>query len=230
MEIKITIVDDAEKDILKLKELLCSYFHDDSITFHTYTNSLSLDDSINDDVYFLDIDMPNKDGYHLAKEIYDRQPTAKIIFCTMHDDFVYTSFQFNPFYFIRKSHLKEDTEYAIKKFKQQFNKNYLIVTTEHINKKIPLSNIMYIESQRNYTYIYQFDGEEYIKARISLTTIQKSLNSDFIKIAKGIIVNAKYILSIKSNNIIMKNNVTFTISRYLKNDVIHQYNQFIIGE
>lgn len=230
MKVGITIVDDSLNDIEKLKDLLTPHFLNDDIKFTVYMNPLDINYSIHDDIYFIDIDMPLKDGYHVAKDIYEYHPTAKIIFCTMHDDFVYTSFQFNPFYFVRKSHLKEDLGYAINKYKLKSKKEYLILTSEYINKQVLLSNIIYLESQRNYTVIHLFENDDEIRVRESLKNIQISLNNSFIKIAKGIIVNAAYIKYIKNNSITLKTNTNLSISRSLKKEVINKYNQFIIEE
>lgn len=227
MEIKICIVDDVQKDIDKLKESLIYHFNNDEVIFSTYTDPLLVDYDIQNDLYFLDIDIPNKDGYHLAKEIYENNPVAKIIFCTMHDDFVFTSFQFNPFYFIRKSHLEEDIVHAVRKFKKVFQNKYLIYKVEREDKKILLTKIVYLESLKNYIVFHTFDNDT-IKLRSSIKEVQSLLNDNFVRISNGIIVNIEYIKAINSKNVTVANGISFIIGRSYKDNVIYRYNKYFL--
>jgi two-component SAPR family response regulator len=59
-------------------------------------------DSTYFDVIFLDIDMPEITGFDAAKKVKEISPESKIIFVTSKHDLVYNSFEYQPFYFIRK--------------------------------------------------------------------------------------------------------------------------------
>lgn len=225
---KICIVDDSINDIDKLKNQLVPYFDDEDTMYETFNDSLMVNLNELYDLYFLDIDMPNKDGYHLAEEIYIKYPSAKIIFCTMYDDFVFTSFQFNPFYFIRKRHIEEDIKYAINKFKKTDYNKYFKYTVASVNKKILLSEVIYIESIKNYVYFHLSNNADAIKIRGSIKEMQKSLNSNFAKVSTGIIINIPYIKTMDNKSITLKNNLTFLISRSYKEDFIYQYNKYLM--
>ena len=54
------------------------------------------------DVVFLDIVMPNKDGFEIAKEIRKISENTYIIFVTTQDGLVYDSLDFRPFHFVPK--------------------------------------------------------------------------------------------------------------------------------
>lgn len=225
MDIHVCIMDDSARDINDIKSVLIHCFSEDEIYFDIYMDSLSFLPNVECDLYILDIDMPNKDGYHVAKEIYEVMPTAKIIFCTMHDDFVFSSFQFNPFYFIRKSHLEEDMSFAINKFKKSFQNKYLIYKESGNSKKVLLSKITRIESIRNYLILYLFDKTT-LKIRNSIKDIQHSLNNKFIRISSGMLINMEYIKSINSKHVVLLNDdEMFPISRIYKENVLLKYNQ-----
>lgn len=226
MKTSISIIDDNSNDIKKIKNALCSYFPLGDITFHIYENPLSIEYDYEDDLYILDIDMPNKDGYHVAKDIYNKFPSAKIIFCTMHDDFVFTSFQFNPFYFVRKNHLDEDFKYAIEKYNNSIQNKYYIYSIGHINKKIYLSAVMYIESIHNDLYFHT--SNEIFKIRSSIKEALPQLNDSFIRISNGVIVNSMHINTINNNEVLLNNSTKLIISRSLLKDVILKYNKFIM--
>ena len=59
------------------------------------------------DVLFLDIDMPEKDGFSVAEELSAMPSKPLIIFLSGMEDLVYQSFAFQPFWFLRKTHLEE---------------------------------------------------------------------------------------------------------------------------
>lgn len=227
MDINICIVDDNVEDIKKISELLLPYFSNDNIQIKTFTDSSTVDFNVENDLYILDIDIPNKDGYHVANDIYNHLPTAKIIFCTMHDDFVFSSFQFNPFYFIRKSHLEDDMKYAMRKFKSVFQNKYLFYKENGVETKILLTKVIYMESSRNYVIFHTINGKT-IKVRSSIINIQSSLNDNFIKISNGIIINVEYTKAMNSKTAILTNGISFPISRSCKDIALYKYNKYFM--
>ena len=58
------------------------------------------------DVLFLDIDMPEKDGFSVTEELSAMPSKPIIIFLSGMEDLVYQSFAFQPFWFLRKTHLE----------------------------------------------------------------------------------------------------------------------------
>ena len=59
------------------------------------------------DVLFLDIDMPQQDGFSVANELSAMANKPLIIFLSSLDHLVYQSFAFQPFWFLRKMHLED---------------------------------------------------------------------------------------------------------------------------
>ncbi len=59
-------------------------------------------------ILFLDINMPTKTGFDLAEKLNQLYPDIIIIFVSAHDNFVYSSFEYSPFRFLRKTHLYKD--------------------------------------------------------------------------------------------------------------------------
>ena len=62
------------------------------------------------DILFLDIDMPHTNGFELAKILCDIYPSTIIIFVSSYEEFVYSSFEFCPFSFLRKAHLSKELD------------------------------------------------------------------------------------------------------------------------
>ena len=59
------------------------------------------------DAVFLDICMPDMDGFQVSKEIKMQQEDAIIIYVTGYDDTVYRVWDFQPFWFVRKSKMED---------------------------------------------------------------------------------------------------------------------------
>jgi DNA-binding LytR/AlgR family response regulator len=110
MIIQCALVDDSLNDIQIIKNTvfyLC-YGTDTMIQISSFQTPSDTNILNPFDMYILDIDMPDMNGFDLANKIYEKYPNAVIIFCTMHDNLVYDSFRLNAFYFVRKNNLEED--------------------------------------------------------------------------------------------------------------------------
>ena len=59
------------------------------------------------DIALLDIDMPSMSGFEIAQQLRKINKNAIIIFITSHEDKVFQSWVFQPFWFVRKSHFED---------------------------------------------------------------------------------------------------------------------------
>lgn len=216
MKIKCAVIDNDVNDLEKLKFYLNFVSIETRYVFDGTFFSDSSDPLIfnNFDIFIIDIDMPNINGFKLASIISDKYPNSTIMFCSNHEDLVFDSFKLNTSYFIRKSFLKEDFILAIKKFIKfydQKNIKYIISSNNGIYS-IHYSEIIYFEVVQNYLYIHTKNEE--IRERKSLKKLEMELeNTQFIKINQNFVVNCDYIKSIDKDVVTMNNGLVFTISR-----------------
>jgi len=78
----------------------------------------------NINVIFLDIDMPGHSGFELAAILNEISPGIEIVFVSSHNDLVYSSFEYRPFCFIRKTHLDGELPDTLSKLINEYkNKN-----------------------------------------------------------------------------------------------------------
>ncbi len=215
MIIRCALVDDRLNDIQIIKNTifhLC-YGTDVMVQFSSFQNPS--DEKIMDyfDMYILDIDMPDLNGFELANKIYVKYPRAVIVFCTMHENLVYDSFRLNAFYFVRKNNLEEDLTYSIKKYLSlQSNSTYIARTTGGI-EKIPYDQIIYFEVTHNDMYIHLENSTE-IRERKSMQKLSAELVSmGFIQIGKSFLVNMKHIQRINDRKVFLSNNQILDIPK-----------------
>ena len=61
-------------------------------------------------VFFIDIDMPEVNGFEVASYLKKWNRGCCIVFVSNKDDLVFQSLVYHPFFFIRKAHLDEELE------------------------------------------------------------------------------------------------------------------------
>lgn len=175
------------------------------------------------DILFLDIDMPEMSGFELAGVLKDRYPDIIIIFVSAYDGYVYSSFKFNPFRFLRKSKLEKELPEAFTKAIEKCAEDEETICFHSIDGDVYLraKNILYLESDRNYFVVFCVSGEQY-KCRGTLTSVEKELAGlGFFRIHAAYIINEEHIKTVQNNNAVLMNdgkyiNVSRSKSAYFK--------------
>jgi DNA-binding LytR/AlgR family response regulator len=195
-------------------------------TAHAVINYLKKS-SIN--ILFLDIDMPDINGFKLAEYLCKNHPDTVIIFVSSYEDFVYSSFEYCPFRFLRKSHLKEELPITFKKAidKCIFDNEALTFFTTDGEEILRVKDIILFEGQKNYYAIHTTSGKVY-KCRGTLNSAEQMVNKfDFYRIQSSYIVNLEHIESLDNEFITMKNSMNISISRRKYNEFKSSYMQYV---
>lgn len=201
------------------KTLIYQRFHDSN-----YSNI---------DILFLDISMPEVDGFEIARICYEQYPETIIIFISDCSELVYQSLYYSPFRFLCKKtytdHLKEAINSAIKKKLKTIN--YIMIKSDRMHIPIKIEKIVFAEKEKTTNYINIHSTENNYKYRKTIHEFLKSVpESHFIKINSGIVVNMKYINSISSDSLELTGGFKFQISRAQKNEVKKAYTNFLDSE
>lgn len=183
----------------------------------------------NFDVVFLDIDMPEMNGFDVAKHINTKSSNTIIVFVTSRDDLVFESFKVQPFRFIRKSNLKEEISEAVTSAYEEINNNSYEINIKIDNKEytIDINNILYIESRRNNIIIKTTDNKEF-KCRDNISRKEKELEEHgFVRTHYGYLVNLKYVSKIEGFFAILKDNIKVPVSRSNKQFVQQKFITYV---
>ena len=178
------------------------------------------------DILIVDIDMPKMSGLDIAKEIKNKKLDVILIFLTGHAEYVYASFEYAPFRYIRKEYMeiellpalvdacnvvdtKKDVQISIRADEGLFN--------------LKTSEIMYYETENRKCNIYMLDGNVYtVRKRIKeLRTQIESKDDAFVQINSGCVVGMRHIKSMKNTEIAVQNDDKLSISRRKKQEVEH---------
>ena len=182
------------------------------------------------DVVFLDIDMPAVNGFDIDEQI-NRVGEALIVFVTMHDELVYSSIKFQPFRFIRKSHLADELSEVLDALNRTICKRSAGQKFEFQTKTgsvfLDVGSIEYIEIYGHWLHVC-VDGGEDLECYGSLSELEKQLAPfDFIRTHKSYLVNCKYIYAIEKGQIILDDKTEILLSRYRTGEVRDKFRSYI---
>lgn len=194
-----------------------------------YQNSVEMLNHVGKyDIIFLDVDMPHISGEDIAAYIKGNKIQPLIIFVTNHDDFVYSSFQYRPFEFIRKKYISFELPTVIQEIKEFFDrKNEVFICTSHGNKiYTKYSDILFFESYSHEIVAHTVSSE--IHFNEPLSKLEKRLSpKGFIRTHSSFLVNCDHIFSVEKDRIILNTNDTVPLSRKRVNEVKHKMMIFL---
>ena len=154
------------------------------------------------DLIFTDIQMPELTGIQLMKIINDQQ---KFIVTTAYSTYALESFNFNVIDYLLKPITKERFDLSVKKYldffsQQQANQStFLFVKTDGKQVKVNFSELIYIESLKDYIRIHT--KTEKIIVLETMKSFESKLPSNFKRIHRSFIINIDYLTSIDGNSV-----------------------------
>ncbi|WP_443936760.1 LytR/AlgR family response regulator transcription factor [Pedobacter sp. MW01-1-1] len=171
------------------------------------------------DLLFLDINMPDISGIDLFASLTEK---PMVIFTTAYKNFAFQGFELNATDYLLKpieyTRFKKAVNKAIEYHEFQEKKHLhasdesIFVYTEYKLVKIPLNDILYIESLEDYVKIH-LSNDSMILTLISLKKILEKLPSEtFKRIHRSYVVPIKKVKSILNRKATLTNGITLPIS------------------
>jgi two-component system LytT family response regulator len=213
--IKTIIVDDEHHASEFLEKMLKRYFPNKFYVcglFETVDEAIIAIETYQPDLVFLDIQMPNKNGFELFKEI--KEINFEIIFTTAHSEYAIEAIKRSALDYLLKpinyiDLLGAVTRYENKSKKESQQKQFNVLienidSGETAHKKIAIATetgfefvkfntIVYLEAQNNYTKFYLSNNLTLITSK-TLKHFEELLPSDlFFRTHKSYLVNMNFI-------------------------------------
>lgn len=242
--IKAVIVDDELSNRNVLKKLLEKFCPDIAVVGEA-GNIESGYQVIKDqepDLVFLDIQMPNGNGFSLLKKF---EPVMfQIVFVTSYDQYAISAIKFNALDYLLKPIEIDELKAAVQKAKKRISEkddhstqiiNLINNSTEALHehnisihnkgkvKFIKLKELVYAEASVNYSDLYLVSGERIVTTK-TLKEMEDILEGSnlFLRINKSCLVNVGFIDSYNKQEpyiLTLKNGKEFEISRRRKQEV-----------
>ena len=235
--IKIAIVDDERYSAQLCRELVQSLkvpnldIIDDFESGKTFLNEI-IEKKVQYDIVILDIDMPNINGFEVAKSLNELNLDTLIMFYTVHEQYVFKAYEYQPFRYIRKEFAKEELPFALKCTFEKIesrNERSIIIKTGNSELRIMTKNIEYFEKYQHTIEIFLCNKTSF-KIRMTLSQLFEMISDNsFIYAHKGAVVNMKYIEKIISDNIFLRSGKIIPISRRNYKNVKENFSKYIGG-
>ena len=208
-QIKAVIVEDSRLARNELKELIKSYPKIEVIgEAENVDKGFALIEEHNPDLLFLDINMPEKDGFELL-EMLDDVPIT--IFTTAFDEYAIKSFEYNALDYLLKPINEKRFAQAIEKVEEKLSKNREATTKENTERLtgnsqifikdgekcwlIKVGDISHFEIVGNYTRVF-FQDEKPMLYK-SLNQVEDKLPEKyFFRANRQQIINTNFIANV----------------------------------
>jgi len=150
----IGICDDNNKDLSRLRNIISNTLFDvEDISIVSYTNGKDIIWDIEKGTFkcellYLDIFMDPVDGMKVAEYIRGNDVDVDIIFVTNSVEHVYEGYLYKAFAYILKDSMDSKLPDITLRYMKEIStaEEYLNITSEGAVKRIPISRILYIES------------------------------------------------------------------------------------
>ena len=181
--------------------------------------------------------MPELSGIQLASKFRDNGLDTTLVFVSSHDDFVFETFRYNAYRFVRKNKLISDTQEMISSFCASLKTKSVIVRLDLDQQRAleqKVSDIAYFYSIRHDIYFVTAQKES-IRLAMHIYTMneleKQFTEKGFIRVHRSYLVNYAWILQIKGDQVYLKNcQDKIPLSRGRSEKVKLQYQRLIREE
>jgi len=214
--IRTIIIDDEQNGRELLSKLLVRYFNNKIVVLDTCDSlkkGVNAINKHNPDIVFLDIQMPNENGFELFK--YFDKINFEVIFTTAHKEYAIDAVRHSALDYLLKPISYIDLMGSIKRFENNrdafkrqerisllleslssdnisFNK--VALPTHNGYELQKLGNILYCQADSNYCKIICIDGKELLMSKTLKYVEELLANELFFRIHKSYLVNLNYII------------------------------------
>ncbi len=234
--LQILLVDDENDALEALEWKLNNYI--ENVVVKTCNSPIKAIEIINNekpDVVFLDIQMPEMDGFTMIEKLQNRD--FNLIFTTAHDEFALKAIKVSAIDYLLKPVDKDELLAAMDKIKKSKKgdllENKLQLLLNNINEnndKINISadgkvylldkdDVVMLKSDKSYTTIYLKSEQQIVVSKTLKEVEKKFMFPEFFRVHNSYLVNLNHVkeyLKGLGGELIMTNGLTASISRNRK--------------
>ena len=219
MNYKISVVDDSPADTKYVAGLAARWAQaaGHTLGISTFPSAeaflFQYEDEQSIDILLLDIEMGELSGVDLAKRMRQGNDAVQIVFVTGYPDFMAEGYEVSALHYLMKPVSYEKLCAVLDRAAANLAKaeKRLCVTYDRRTDFVPLSQILYVEAQRQCVLIHTF-GETY-RMKKSLAETGRELDEYFFKCQRSFLVNLCHVTRIRSSCVVLKNGEEIPISR-----------------
>lgn len=198
------------------------FYSGDDLIAHMTKNNVSYN------IFFMDIEMPGRNGIDTAAFIRTCDKNALIIFITNYQDYVFQVFDVLPFRFLIKPIHIEQLEKVLKEAFAWINaaKKIFFFKIGKQQLQVAYEEILFFEGNLRKVRLVTTNGEWNFYSKISKVFSELDPKI-FLQPHASFLVNMDHIRAITDSKIIMTNEMTIPISKKFRNSVKQCHMEYI---
>jgi len=216
--LKALIVDDEERGVIALKRLLEGYCSDIEVcgTANSVSEAVSLIKELKPDVVFLDIEMPEQNGFQLL----DNFDTIdfEIIFITAYHEYAIRAIRYSALDYLLKPVKISELQEAVERLRQKHGlngKRYQHLKTQLADENglqrfiissmqgyqfVNISDVVYCKADDSYTHIFLKNGEKHTVSKTLKEYEELFDQHKFFRIHKSYLINLQLVNRVNKTN------------------------------
>jgi two-component system LytT family response regulator len=243
------IIDDESRNRKTLDVLLKQNFPDLKIVGQASNVKSGLEQiqSLNPQIVFLDIEMPDGSGFDLLRKI--KEYDFEIIFTTGFDEYAIEAFRYSAIGYLlkpisatelkqtvkkaidivelknagRKDEIKKQVATMFESYASPTGKMHTLLLPDMDGfQVIPLADILYLEGAGNYSKIYMINDEMLLSSHNVGYYEDYLLNEGFFRISRSHIINLSHVSRISRKEggfVVLTNNIELSLASTRKDDL-----------
>ena len=211
IELRVIIVDDEEKALRLTHKLLKQYNNIEIVGIANGVDiAYEMIEEYNPDVIFLDVEMPEKNGFELVKMLQKTNYKPEIVFVTAYDKYAIEAFKHAAFNYLLKPIDKDELHQTIIRLNEKIGTENINDKFQHLfkclepNNRIKLNtrvgyilieaaDIIYCEADGSYSDIYLKNNTKQVST-FNLGKIESLLTEKlFFRISRSVIINLNFL-------------------------------------
>ena len=170
------------------------------------------------DALFLDIDMPEINGFVLTQQLRNCGDPIPIVYITGRDDLITHAFRFKALGFVRKQALEKELSYALSTVLSELKKEDKLITVKTIlleggsTETIRIDEITYLEAFHHNIVIHLLCNKTLTTRNLLSAYSEAPEFEHFVLISAGLLVNLAHI-TLKADKVVFYNGEELLISR-----------------
>jgi two-component system, LytTR family, response regulator len=227
------LIDDEKASLVALEAKLADCEHEVKIlaSFQNPTEALAQLHKYDLEVVFLDVDMPQMDGFAFLNKLPQRN--FEVIFTTAFSQYILDAIRQEAFDFLVKPIVQEELNEALNRIaikikaradlKRQLNSNKIALPTGKGLQFVAKEELMYVTAEKNYTIFHVQNGQDLVVSKTMKDFEEILENAGFFRIHHATMVNFAHIQEYvkgEGGSVIMSNGTELEVARRRKQDFL----------
>ena len=231
--LKIAVLDDQELYVNKIDEITKKAMLELGIGYELfkYTSTeeflYDLGEDIKCDIYLVDVELQTTSGLEVARKIREKYYDSVIIYVTNYIEYAVEGYEVNAYRYIPKTILEEklpEAYAAVYVNIESKKKNFYIIENNHRMERIAYEDIFYVKKDQKYILIVHRHGVSRERKTIAEFIECVQMFDTFVVVDRSYVVNAFHIMSLKNQEIVLRNGEIIPVSRpklsYVKQEIM----------